>query len=672
MSALDYFLKANLYGLLFAGCYYVFLRRHTFLTVNRAYLLLSALLSLTLPLASLSTETAETLPVPMGVITLPVSVMATAPVEPTGPDWMLLGMWGYGVVALVLLLRLAIQSGRVLRLIRQSERQVREDYVLVLPRDQTTPTFSFFRYVVLNPADVRNDLILSHELVHVRQHHSADVLGIAVLRGLFWPVLALTFVERALRHVHEFLADRAASSSQTVTYQPDYARFLVEYSFGVRPDVLTNGFFNPSLLKQRILMLHQRATNRWALGKYVLVLPLVLSLLAMTTAREEIVAVVTQVTDETITVSGKVTSAADGKPLPGAHVLIAGLMRGTYTDAQGHYVLKNVPKNVSLAYSYIGHRTDVQPLKALSQKARQGRLMLSLQLKSVPDELPAMGATAAYKAIKLNPDMPVRTPPTSETINGIVSTAVEEPAVFPTGIVGLMQYIAQNLRYPAKARAAGIEGDVYVLFTVSPAGTVSRATVNRNLKRVGSGCEEEAVRVVSQMPRWIPARQQGKSVAMRYMLPVRFALEKRDDKRTGQTEPTHDFKNDIFDNSPNARFALYNDVNPRRFTRSDSNPATRPDSNRRYNTFRPFRLNQTKTQLRNPLPINMRGEAELFLLNTTSGMKQVDKLENVNPDDIDYIQVEKGEEEKAKYRKEYGDKVSKGVVIIHLKSAKTL
>lgn len=663
MSALDYFLKANLYGLLLAGCYWLFLRRHTFLTVNRAYLLLSAVLSLALPLASLPAKTVETLAVPVGVIVLPVVGLVTVPVEaniaPTSPDWEQIGQWVYWLIAFGMLLRLAIQSVRVLQLIRRSERQVRDGYALVRPRSQTTPTFSFFRYVVLNPADAGNELILSHELVHVRQRHSADVLGLAILRAVFWPVLALAFVERALRHVHEFLADRAAMVSQA-SPEINYAQFLVEYTFGIRPDVLTNGFFNPSLLKQRILMLHQRATNRWALGKYVLVLPLIFALLAMTTAQKEIAAIVEQATDEKITVSGRVTGA-DGKPLPGAHILIAGSMHGTYADAQGRYVLKNVPKNASLAYSFIGHRTDILLLESLSREAKQGQLTISPQLKSVPDELPAMGATAAYKAIKPNPAMPVQTPASSATIDGAATTAVEEPAVFPTGVPGLMQYVAQNLRYPAKARTAGIEGDVYVLFTVSATGAVSGAKVNRNVKRVGGGCEDEAVRVVSQMPKWLPARQQGKPVAMRYMLPVRFALEKAD-KRTGQTR--------VFNNSTNARFALYDDLSLKRFARPDSNPAVRPDSVRLFGTTRrPFRLNQAKTEIRNPLPINMQGEAELFLLN---GTKQIDRIESINPDDIDYLHVEKGEEAIAKYRKEYGEKAAKGVVSIYLKSAKSL
>ncbi|WP_198174818.1 TonB family protein [Spirosoma arboris] len=524
MNALDYLLKANLYGLLFAGCYWLLLRRHTFFSLNRAYLLASVILSLILPLAILPTKTVETLPVtmPVGVIALPVSTVVAAPVE-TGPDWEQLGIWTYALVTLVLLVRLGIRVGRLVWLIRQSPRQVHEDYVLVQPNDPKLPTFSFFQYVILNPADTRNELIIQHELVHVRQCHSADVLGMGLLQAFFWACPTLWLMDRLIRQVHEFLADKPAS-------QPtEYARFLVAYSFGTQlglsgPDTLTNSFFNPSLLKQRIMMLHQKATTRWALGKYALVIPLVFSLLAMTTAREEIAAVVSQVTDETITVSGKVTSAVDGKPLPGAHVVVVGTRQGAQTNAQGHFQLENVPKTAMLGVSFVGFTSMVIPVE------NRTTIDVALALAD-PNELPTMGATAAYKGIKPNPTMPIRTPPSSETINGEVYTAVEEPAVFPTGIPGLMQYVAHTLRYPAKAKAAGVQGNVFVQFVVLPTGAVSSAVVK---KGIGSGCDEEALRIVRQMPKWIPGKQNGKAVATQYVLPIQFAQENKEDKRTGQ------------------------------------------------------------------------------------------------------------------------------------------
>lgn len=650
MSALDYFLKANLYGLLFAGCYALFLRRHTFLNVNRAYLLLSAVLSLALPLASLPTQTVDAIPLPAGIMTLPISVVATAPVEPAGPDWTLLGVWAYGLIAFGLVLQLVIQLSRLMRLIRQSERQVRDGYVLVLPPDQTTPTFSFFRYVVLNPADVHNELILNHELIHVRQFHSADVLGLALLRAVFWPVLALIFVERALRHVHEFLADRTASGSQANNYRTDYAQFLVEYTFGVRPDVLTNGFFNPSLLKQRILMLRQRATNRWALGKYVLVLPLALGLLAMTTAREEIAVVVKQATDETITVLGKVIGV-DGKPLPGAHVVIKGTKTGTTTNAEGRYTLSNVPKDASLVVSFIGFASQTAQVK--------GRKTINVLIARavVLNEVVVTG----YEPL---PNVTPTASSTPSSNSGEVFTVVEQIPEFPGGMSELGLYLIKNLRYPAEARKAHIEGRVFVQFVVTETGAIQNLRI---LKGIGFGCNEEAVRVVSQMPKWNPGKQNGKPVAVMYNLPIQFELEKREDKRTGQsTQPSSKTFNTVVDNSPNARFSLYNDVNPKAYSIADS--ALRSASFRKIALYHNTEtgapvLTDSSSAVRiriNGRPLSLFGVEPLYLLNGEEISSEI--MKSLNPKTIESITVLKDASARA-----YGEKGKNGVVIVTTK-----
>ncbi|QKZ11199.1 TonB family protein [Spirosoma sp. KUDC1026] len=528
MNALDYFLKANLYGLLLAGCYVLLLRRHTFFGLNRIYLLASAVLSLVLPLATLPSEAPETLPIPTGVIILPATI---APAE-TGPDWAVWGAWGYGVVALVLLAALLTRVFSLLRTIRQSEKIDYSDHIQVLPTNSATPTFSFFQYVVLSPADRDNALILQHELVHVRQWHSVDVLAMQVLRSLFWACPALWLLERALRQVHEFLADQQASA-----YERNYARLLVDYSFGLQPVSLANGFFNPSLLKQRIQMLQQRATSRWALGKYVLIAPLVLSLLAMTTARDEITDLVAdRVSGQSITVSGRVINAADGKAISGA-VVMNGTKAAT-TNQNGFYKLSNIDSRGKLVISSLGYRTDILLLTSLSKRIKHNALTLNPSLTpTLEDELPAMGSTSDYKAVKPNPSMPLKIVPTRIVKNGVVFTAASEPAIFPTGVPGLMNYVAHNLHYPTKARAAGLEGDVYVTFTISPTGKVKDAKVNRTLKSVGGGCEEEAIRVVSKMPNWIPAKQNGQPVTVRYQIPIRFELENLDANREVISQP---------------------------------------------------------------------------------------------------------------------------------------
>ena len=552
MNTPDYFLKANLYALLFAGCYWLLLRRHTFFTANRAYLLLSAGLALTFPLMHLPAQTVETMPVPMGVITLPTAMLLAVPAEVVpadlGPNWAQIGLLTYGLVAMILLLQLGVRLGRLSRLIRRSPRRKVDDYMLVQPADSIIPTFSFFRYLVLNPADAGNKLIIDHERVHIRQHHSADVLGMAVLRALFWPCPALWLIDRLLRQVHEFLADGQ-------THQPaDYAQFLVEYAFSVRPEPLTNGFFNPSLLKLRIRMLRQRATTRWALGKYVLVLPLAFGLLAMTTAREEIATVINRSTSETINVAGRVTSAVDGKPLPGVTVVIKNTRRGTTTDSDGKYQLSNVPKDGSLVYSFVGF---------VSQDVNvDGHTAIDVTMAVATTDLDKVYVVAGDPAPKPMPEKPVTAtkPLGKKSPDGEFFLVVEQQPEFPGGMKALFQYLSRNLRYPAEAQKNKVQGRVYVRFVISKTGEIGQVRV---LKGIGSGADEEAVRVVSQMPKWIPGKQQGQSVPVQFNLPIQFELEKRADNKTGQVTPTPQpdspKKVGLFDDdSKNRRLTIYN------------------------------------------------------------------------------------------------------------------
>ena len=99
---------------------------------------------------------------------------------------------------------------------------------------------------------------------------------------------------------------------------------------------------------------------------------------------------------------------------------------------------------------------------------------------------------------------------------------VEEMPSYPGGEGKLMEYVAKNIKYPQIARETGIQGRVFVGFVVEPDGSVSNVKV---LRGIGGGCDEEAVRVVKNMPKWKPGKQRGKAVRVSYMLPVNFKLQ---------------------------------------------------------------------------------------------------------------------------------------------------
>ncbi|MCL2649528.1 MAG: M56 family metallopeptidase [Candidatus Azobacteroides sp.] len=115
-----------------------------------------------------------------------------------------------------------------------------------------------------------------------------------------------------------------------------------------------------------------------------------------------------------------------------------------------------------------------------------------------------------------------------------VFTHVEQMPQFPGGEAEMMNYLAQNIKYPADAQTQGIQGMVVVRFVVSKSGEISDVIV---LRPVGSSLDNEAVRVVSAMPNWIPGKQGGKEVDVYYTIPIRFSLQASNDNVVNKKEP---------------------------------------------------------------------------------------------------------------------------------------
>ncbi|MEZ0539961.1 M56 family metallopeptidase [Fibrella arboris] len=521
----DYWLKANLFLILFFGCYALLLRRHTFLALNRTYLMGSLVLAFVLPLVHIP---GLSFPWPWEKTDLPayasvsvdtISVVGRAPAAETPllPDWPVLAGWTFALVAAGLLIRMVWRTGSLLRLVRQWPAQSFDDHILVLPHSAQTPTFSFFRYLVLNPEDAQTDAVRQHELVHIRQRHSLDILVLEVVQALCWPNPALFGYRQAIRQVHEYLADRDAAP-QTPDHRDAYARFLVSYAFHLPTELLDQTSlahsFGPDrpdspTLKQRIQMLYQQHTRRRALWKYALVLPLATALLAMTNAPEleaetsGRVAISTTNMQAIVHVTGLIRDHLK-KPLPGANVVVKNGTKGTTTDLEGRFTL-DVPGGTVLVSSFVGFQSSelVIPAKGnyvvvctLKQQAVDGTTM---PMTNVPESL---------------------TQPAPAGSNEIF-TVVERNPEFPGGMKALFQFLGNHVRYPDEARKKKVEGKVFVNFVVNTDGAIDRIRI---LKGIGAGCDEEAVRVMSIMPKWLPGIQSGRPVAVQYTLPIAFSL----------------------------------------------------------------------------------------------------------------------------------------------------
>jgi protein TonB len=103
-----------------------------------------------------------------------------------------------------------------------------------------------------------------------------------------------------------------------------------------------------------------------------------------------------------------------------------------------------------------------------------------------------------------------------------VFDVVEQMPSFPGGNAALMEYLSKNVKYPVVAQENGVQGRVVVSFVVERDGSITDVKV---VKSVDPSLDREASRVVSSMPRWIPGKQNGSAVRVKYNVPVSFRLQ---------------------------------------------------------------------------------------------------------------------------------------------------
>lgn len=274
-----YLLQVNVGLILFYALYKLVCSRDTFFRSRRFILIVSLVLPFILPFIDVREwlESRDR----MIMLThfdysavLPEIVVGSEAVE-TGNRVFVLSEWiGYLYLAgvVVLLVRLAVQAFSLSRLIvRMPEKEINGVRVKCL-NDPSGP-FSFFRWIFMNPAAVKEDEIseiLTHEMAHVKQHHSVDVFLAEMVSICCWMNPFAWLLKREVRLNLEFLADRKVMEAgfATKSYQYHLLGLAYNHKYG-----LSNNF-NFSHLKQRIIMMNKKKSNAAGHIKYALfVLP---------------------------------------------------------------------------------------------------------------------------------------------------------------------------------------------------------------------------------------------------------------------------------------------------------------------------------------------------------------------------------------------------------------
>ncbi|WP_299384635.1 M56 family metallopeptidase [uncultured Lacinutrix sp.] len=291
---LHYILQTIVFQLLFLMVYDVFLRKETFFNWNRFYLLVSAFLSIVLPFVKV--DSFKTVIPERFIYTLPEVILGKSTTTAIAGQELLSDVstvnsfyfsWSYiiyfgCVIALVLF---AIKLYRLIAIACKNPK-VKFEKAILIELVNSKHAFSFFNYIFLGK-DINvedKQTILNHELQHVKEKHSIDLLFFEILKILFWFNPLIYMYQKRIANLHEFIADSKAVKSSC---KASYYQNLLSQVFDTQKVSFINPFFKQSLIKKRIIMLSKSKSNQIHLTKYLLLFPMVIGMLFYTSCSEK-------------------------------------------------------------------------------------------------------------------------------------------------------------------------------------------------------------------------------------------------------------------------------------------------------------------------------------------------------------------------------------------------
>ena len=295
-----YLLKSS--GLLatFFLAYHFLLRKETFFTSNRWFLLSGLATSILLPLFFIKkivyVESPKiTLPISPENNDLPIIIDKATPITTESIDWLQILFIVYGIVAAILIIKVIIDLFSLAKLLRKQTIQKQEDLSYININQDIAP-FSFFNYIVFNSSlysQEELESILLHEKIHSQEKHSIDVLVAKLFTIVFWFNPLIWLYQKAIIQNLEYIADSKAI--QNIEDKKCYQMALLKVVSHQNCLPITNHFYQ-SLIKKRIVMLNKNQSNKKSIWKYTLILPVVIAFVFLFQIK-----VVAQVIEDTAT-----------------------------------------------------------------------------------------------------------------------------------------------------------------------------------------------------------------------------------------------------------------------------------------------------------------------------------------------------------------------------------
>ena len=537
---IDQFLTYELKVAVLIAVFYIFWRllvaNETWHRLNRIVLIATAIASFVLPFCVITIQkTVEIEPIrvvdkPELVITEIGSTYDLGSVDESSQafNWQQVLMLIYIIGVVLLVARMLISIWRLHRMMAHSELHPLDHGRRIAVCDKVQQPFSWWNTVFMNRKDFEEGAtaLLTHELGHIRLHHSADVVLVELLTALQWFNPTMWMLRADLHTIHEYEADQQVLSHGFNDIQ--YLTLLIRKAAHQSGYSLANGIANQSTLKKRITMIMKPQSNRWQWLRLAYLLPIVGVTIALNAETVTHMVYKNDEPQKQVPVKkGKKDATIKTNANQGIQVIEVSEAANKEKTSETTVKQETEPNMAVLILNT--KKKGEEPLLIVDNKIATIEQVRALPRDAVASvgtmreeaAISSYGEKAKYGALIITTVKHQKELYNEQISQPDVFDKVDEAPQFPGGMAGMMQYLSSNIRYPEDAREAGTQGRVIVSFVVEKDGSISNAKV---AKPTYSSLDEEALRVISAMPKWMPGKQNGEAVRVKYSVPVSFRL----------------------------------------------------------------------------------------------------------------------------------------------------
>ena len=551
----DFLIKSTITLLVLLAVYYLFLEKEKIHVFNRFYLLFSLVFSMVIPFITIEViqEIAQPTVNPGNIQILQGSAVI---LEET--NYLAIGLWSlYAVVTLVLAVRFISNIIKISSKMKSNTAIAYKNAKLILVPEKTLP-HTFLNTIFINETEYNNRQIeaelYTHELTHVTQKHTLDILFIELLKTIFWFNPIFIFYKKAIQLNHEFLADEKVVTAYNNV--PFYQSLLLSKANENQTFYLASNL-NYLITKKRLLMMTKTTSRTKSIAKKIILIPLftglIIFLCVQTVAQPANNKDVSSLSEdkrrdayyedvrlivkdnrkkvlidkkyEDLTLSEKrlyigYAPAPIKKKTPTQKEFenwvndtkFSGILDGKKIN---NIDLKKYNANYIVRYSrYYNPTFNGKPIETdLNHYLLFSNPYFEKHIKNKHKKF-------SFKVIEETiKEGPVAKPVITRDVqkNKTSSIYYNPQPKYPGGIEKFYQFVGKNFKIPEEASKNNVNGRVYLKFIVEMDGTLSNIKIIRDM---GYGIGAEAIRVLKTCPKWIPAKINNKPVRTEYSLPI--------------------------------------------------------------------------------------------------------------------------------------------------------